>query len=71
MARLIEFECRDCAGFFTEPVQRFVDEPGDKVAAPMLCEACGHGGEDDDDIPGIEHVQGCRGGEACSCEDDD
>lgn len=46
MARMIAFTCADCQEMFEEPVQTFVDAPGESMAAPQLCEGCGHGGED-------------------------
>lgn len=47
MAQRITFECSGCAEFFEEPVQTFIDAPGETVAAPALCESCGHDWEDD------------------------
>ncbi len=46
MARLIRFYCSGCSEEFSEPVQAFVDAPGDEILAPALCSDCGHGAED-------------------------
>lgn len=46
MATTIRFVCANCSEMFEEPVQTFIDEPGEIVLAPALCRACGHGDDD-------------------------
>ena len=43
MATTINFTCTECLDDFSEPVQAFIDAPGEEVAAPVLCRECGHG----------------------------
>jgi hypothetical protein len=43
MAQTIVFTCSDCSEEFSEPIQKFLDEPGAFVMAPALCVECGHG----------------------------
>jgi hypothetical protein len=49
MATTIEFVCAHCDEPFEEPVQAFVDHPGEVAPAPALCVNCGHGEEDEED----------------------
>ena len=46
MATTINFICTNCGEDFSEPVQAFIDQPGDEVQAPALCKDCGCNAED-------------------------
>jgi hypothetical protein len=46
MATTITFTCSGCSEEFSEPVQAFIDAPGDEILAPALCRACGCNAED-------------------------
>ena len=48
MATMITFTCTECSEMFEEPVQAFVDAPGEEIMAPALCTDCGHGDQESD-----------------------